>query len=62
MKFEVDNSKPTTKINIRLHNGDSITQEFNLNKNLNENSENWVKHSAVIKNLFESLKHSEDIK
>lgn len=42
--------------------GPLLTQEFNLNKNLNENSENWVKHSAVIKNLFESLKHSEDIK
>lgn len=33
-KFEVDSSKPTTRINIRLHNGDSITQEFNLTHTL----------------------------
>lgn len=33
-KFEVDKSKPTTKINIRLHNGDTITQEFNLTHTL----------------------------
>ena len=33
-KFEVDKSKPTTRINIRLHTGDAIAQEFNLTHTL----------------------------
>lgn len=34
--FEVDKTQPTTRINIRLHNGDAITQEFNLTHTLND--------------------------
>ena len=30
VQFHIDPNSPTTKINIRLHTGDSITQEFNL--------------------------------
>jgi UBX domain-containing protein 1 len=30
VKFHIDPNAPTTKINIRLHTGESITQEFNL--------------------------------
>lgn len=30
VKFNVNPDLPTTKINVRLHNGDTITQEFNL--------------------------------
>ena len=29
-QFNVDNSSPKTKINIRLHTGEIVTQEFNL--------------------------------
>jgi UBX domain-containing protein 1 len=30
VKFHIDPNSPTTRINIRLHTGESITQEFNL--------------------------------
>lgn len=32
----VDNSKPKTKINIRLYTGEVITQEFNLSNRVND--------------------------
>jgi UBX domain-containing protein 1 len=35
-KFEVDDSAPKTRINIRLHNGESLVQEFNLTHTLND--------------------------
>lgn len=36
VKFEVDHSKPTTKINFRLHNGQTITQVFNTTHTLQD--------------------------
>ena len=35
-KFEVDNNQPKTRINIRFHNGETITQEFNLTHTLHD--------------------------
>ena len=35
-KFEVDDSAPKTRINIRLHNGESLVQEFNLTHTLRD--------------------------
>lgn len=36
LKFDVDYNQPTTKINIRLHNGESITPVFNLTHTLRD--------------------------
>ncbi len=30
MQFHIDENSASTKINIRLHNGESVTQQFNL--------------------------------
>lgn len=34
--FHVDKSQPTTNINFRLYNGESLTQEFNLTHNIGD--------------------------
>lgn len=36
VEFYVDKDKPTCKINIRLYNGEMITQEFNLDQKLDD--------------------------
>lgn len=36
VEFYVDNSAPSTKINIRLHTGETITQTFNLSQTVDD--------------------------
>lgn len=36
VEFYVDKSKPTTRLNIRLHNGETLTQEFNLSNTVDD--------------------------
>lgn len=54
MKLEIDSSKPTTKINIRLHNGDSITQEFNLTHTLSD-IRVFVNRAAPVNGTFDLI-------
>lgn len=53
-KFEVDDSKPKTRINIRLHNGDSITQEFNLTHTLMD-VRTFVDRAAPVNGTFDLI-------
>lgn len=36
VEFYIDKAAPTTRINIRLHNGETITQEFNLSHTVDD--------------------------
>lgn len=36
VEYHVDKSAPTTKINVRLHNGEVIAQEFNLTHTIDD--------------------------
>jgi hypothetical protein len=36
VKNTINNNLPTTKINIRLHNGEMITEEFNTSSTVND--------------------------
>ena len=54
VNFEVNSQAPSTKINIRLHNGDSIVQEFNLTNTLNDIF-TFVKRVAPVSGSFQLI-------
>ena len=54
VNFEVNTQAPSTKINIRLHNGESIVQEFNLTNTVNDII-TFVKKVAPVSGSFQLI-------
>ncbi len=52
VNFSVDRNKPMTKINIRLNNGESITQEFNLSHTV-QDIFSFVSNTAPVIGTFQ---------
>lgn len=54
VKFEVNHNQPTTRINIRLYTGDTITQEFNLTHTISD-IRSFISRAAPVQGSFDIL-------